>query len=191
MRVRLLVFSLFLTAAGTSPAAAQQPASLAGHWSAQPVVSVRSRPPGGGYQFTRNPVVIDLRVAEDGRVEGTVGGATLVDGALRRNRGWLGRMLHVKTDFIIRGRLEGPIFPGDTIREKRISAPFDLREGAMHGSLFHLVGIDLYPLVSDLDLRRTPAFVMLGTDRGTSTVQSEASLPSRALRGCPGSTAIR
>ena len=145
-----------LASAGVRTASAQPPSSLAGHWSAHPVVSVRSRPPGGGYLFTRNQVEIDLRVAEDGSVIGSVGGATIVDGALRRNRGWLGRLLHVKTDYIIRGRLEGPIFPGDTIRNKRISAPFNLRDGAMDGTLFHLVGIDLYPLAA-LELRRDNA----------------------------------
>jgi hypothetical protein len=137
------------------PVHAQSLDALIGTWTSRQVVSVRSRSATGKYEFRRDTVALQLVVAPDGTVRGTIGGAALMDGTLRRNRTWIGRALHVKTDYVIKGRLVGPVIPSDTIAEKKISAPFNLKNGATTGSLFHLVGWDLYPM-SGFELTRVP-----------------------------------
>jgi hypothetical protein len=156
MRLPLSILALLLTVVASAPASAQLPDELTGRWQARPDVSTRSRLPDGDYHFTHDTLPIRLDVTADGRVTGVVGGATLADCTLRRNRGRVGRMLRIKTDYVIRGRLVGPVFAGDTVRERRISAPFNLRDGALRGTLFHLVGLaglDLYPMAR-LELER-------------------------------------
>ncbi len=52
---------------------------------------------------------VDLDIHADGNVTGKVGDATLTKGRLQRNRGWVGRKLDLKTDYIIAGKLSRPV----------------------------------------------------------------------------------
>ena len=54
-------------------------------------------------------LAVNIVIFADDKVTGTVGDATLVNGRLLRNRGWLSAMMHWKTDYIIEATLEGPI----------------------------------------------------------------------------------
>ena len=56
---------------------------------------------------------VEIAIAADDRVTGKIGDAMIVNGRFRPNRGWLGRALHVKTDWMIDGRLEGPIIAAE------------------------------------------------------------------------------
>jgi hypothetical protein len=50
------------------------------------------------------------------------------------------------TDFRIAGRLEGPIFQGDTIQVKQISIPFTQIVDSLTGSIFQMEGNSLFPM---------------------------------------------
>ncbi len=78
----------------------------------------------------QNNLPLQLRIRENGTVTGSVGDATLKMGKLKRNRGWLGRKLKVKTDYIITGTLEGSIIAAEGIRRSRVKMPvnFDGKE---------------------------------------------------------------
>ena len=59
-------------------------------------------------------VAVRLQLQRDASVTGKIGDAVLPKGRLRRNRGWLGRKLNIKTDYIVHGRLTGTPFGGWT-----------------------------------------------------------------------------
>jgi hypothetical protein len=86
-----------------------------------------------------------VTILADGRVIGRIGGAELSECTVEANRGWLGRLLHVKTGYIIRGKLSGSVLPGSEGGVHSISAPFDLEGGQLAGSVFVLRGAFSYP----------------------------------------------
>jgi hypothetical protein len=93
-------------------------------------------------QETNLPVSIQIQ--SDGRVSGKVGDATLANGQLKRNRGWLGRKLQLKTDYIITGKLEGPIVAREKIHRSGVSIPLNFTGtnfvGGVHTSGTHVGG---------------------------------------------------
>ena len=104
---------------------------MVGHWE------------GGGKiivtwcQQTNLPVTLDIKT--DGTVTGKIGDATLTRGQLRRNRGWLGKKLNIKTDYIITGRLEGPIVSSEGITRSGVNMPLNYSAGKFVGGL-HTTG---------------------------------------------------
>ena len=78
------------------------------------------------------------RISADGQVTGHIGGAELSRCFVAVNRGWLGRRLHIKTDFVIRGQLIGAVAPGSESGTHTISAPFNLAGGQLGGTVFVL-----------------------------------------------------
>ena len=79
------------------------------------------------------PVVLDIQA--DGTVTGTVGDAQLSGGRLLRNRGWLGRKLHLATDYIVRGDLNGPGVAAESITRSGVSMPLHFTDGTFTGSV--------------------------------------------------------
>lgn len=79
---------------------------------------------------------VRLAIDPSGNVTGQVGDAELVAGRLRTNRGAIGRMLRIKTDYIVVGSLEGPIIAAEGIKRGRVSMPLTWTgtnfEGAVH-----------------------------------------------------------
>jgi hypothetical protein len=51
---------------------------------------------------------VEIVLTADDRVTGKIGDAVIANGRFRSNRGWLGRALRIKTDWLIDARLEGP-----------------------------------------------------------------------------------
>ena len=82
---------------------------------------------------------VTLDVKADGTVTGKVGDATLTEGRFRRNRGWLGRKLNIKTDYIITGRLEGPIVSAEGVTRSGVNIPINYSTGTFTGAL-HTTG---------------------------------------------------
>jgi hypothetical protein len=80
-------------------------------------------------------LVIDL----GGRVTGSVGDAALVEGRVKRNRGALLRALNWKTDYIVVGRLDGPVIAAERIERAAVSIPFNLLDGNIRGGI-HTTG---------------------------------------------------
>lgn len=101
--------------------------AMAGHWegSAQVIVI--------WCQQTNLPLAVDIR--EDGTVTGKIGDATLTNGRLKRNRGWLGRKMNLGTDYIIMGELRGAIVAREGIIRSRVNMPLNFRGGSFVGGL--------------------------------------------------------
>jgi len=79
---------------------------------------------------------VALQISTDGKVTGRLGGAELRDCVVESNRGWLGRKLNIKTDFVIRGHIVGAVATGSAGGTNTISAPFNLVAGQIKGTVF-------------------------------------------------------
>ncbi len=107
-------------------------------------------------------VAVALQIKDDGTVSGKVGDATLENGRIERNRGWIGRKLNLKTDYVITGRLSGPIVASEEITRSAVSMPFNFRNDAFVGGL-HTSGSKfggkekMILSATSLSLRRTGA----------------------------------
>jgi hypothetical protein len=70
-------------------------------------------------------LTVAIAISSDDRVTGTIGDATLRDAHLLSNRGWLGKALRIKTDYLIDGRLEGPMIRDEHLVRSEIMMPLD------------------------------------------------------------------
>lgn len=84
---------------------------------------------------TQRTLRVDLTIAVDGSVIGTVGDASIVAGEFRRNRGFLGRALKLGTDYIITGGLEGPIIASEGIARDSFTMPLNRSEETLVGGV--------------------------------------------------------
>jgi len=78
-------------------------------------------------------VAVDIN--RDGSVTGKIGDATLVGGCLQSNRGWLGRKLNLWSDYIIEGKLNGPIVATESITRDRVFIPLNFKDGIFAGGI--------------------------------------------------------
>ena len=76
-----------------------------------------------------------LTIQADGAVIGMIGNVTLTNGQLKRNRGWLGRKLNVKTDYIIVGALKGSIVAAEGITRSEVKIPLNFDGKSFTGGL--------------------------------------------------------
>jgi hypothetical protein len=145
-----IVLLLFLTQQqSTSATNWTPPQSIVGNWSGKHLVVVRTQT-NGKYNFIKSPGALDFNITihKDGNVTGTLGTAAFEGCEINKNRGWIGKMLNLKTDFVIKGKLVGAIFPEDPNKNKIISMPVDLENNTLKGSLFQIEGtIDMFPMV--------------------------------------------
>jgi hypothetical protein len=79
---------------------------------------------------------IQLNLRSDGSAEGRVGDAVLVGGIVRPNRGVLGRLFGVNTDFVVRAELSGEVLHAPPSRRKGVSIPFNMSGDSLRGSVF-------------------------------------------------------
>jgi hypothetical protein len=101
--------------------------AMVGHWEGNARIIV------DWCRQTNLPVVVDIRA--DGSVTGKIGDATLTNGSLKRNRGWLGRKLNVKTGYIITGSLSGPIVAAESITRSSVKVPLNFTGGNFVGGI--------------------------------------------------------
>ena len=91
---------------------------------------------------SRNPedwIPISMTIHADGSVDGSIGNVRLSGCRIEKNRGWLGKKLNLKTDYIIRGgTLEGGIVAGDQERSRKFTIPFNIVDGRLKGSFMVL-----------------------------------------------------
>jgi hypothetical protein len=115
--------------APATPASSSEnlPAAMTGDWNGTARIIVV------WCQQTNLPV--SLAIKGSGVVGGTVGDATLKDARLKKNRGWLGRKLNLKTDYVIVGRLAGPIIAREDISRSRVSMPLNFAGGRFVGGV--------------------------------------------------------
>ena len=101
--------------------------SMTGVWcgSAQIVVSWTGRRNFG----------VRLVIPPSGEITGQVGDARLVAGRLDLNRGVVGRMLDMKTDYILVGKLEGPIITSEKITRSEVKMPLNWTGSEFRGGV--------------------------------------------------------
>ena len=123
------------------------PQTLLGDWSGKQKVTVRYRI-DNKYSFVTAPdsVGMAITIKDNGIVSGNFGTATFDNCMVEKNRGWLGRLINIKSDFIITGRLNGGIFPGDTLAYKEISLPFNMTDNVIDGAIFQKQGMGAFPM---------------------------------------------
>lgn len=93
-----------------------------------------------------------IAVETNGVVKGSIGGAVFVGARISRNRGWLGRKLNLKTDYIVEGgTLKGKVTPKDPGTESKFTIPFDIVDGSFRGTIMLL---PKFPLTRELQLRK-------------------------------------
>jgi hypothetical protein len=127
VRFILVVFVSVLAARTSSSQTRAARDSMTGVWcgSAQIVVS---------WTKQRN-LGVRLVVPPTGEITGQVGDARLVGGTLETNRGSVGRMLNVKTDYIIVGKLEGPIIASEKITRSEVKMPLNWTGSEFQGGV--------------------------------------------------------
>lgn len=128
-RAMTLMFPLLLTAAtpGARRVDARVPAGVVGTWEGRAEVRSPSLPPEG--------LLVHLAIAQDRSVTGKVGDATIRDGRFRENRGAIGRMLRLGTEYVIEGTLQGPLVTKDLLARQRVRMPVDIVGGEIRGDL--------------------------------------------------------
>src|SRR6478672_4782832 len=101
--------AVFAFAILAAPAAlAQRPdAALVGEWNG--VAHITSD------WCLQRELDVRVRIRDDGTVQGQVGDATLRDGRLRSNRSAVARAMRLGTDWVIEGRLDGPVIRREAI----------------------------------------------------------------------------
>ena len=125
-----LAFWIILTASvvnGTCGDKDTVPQAMVGHWRGQARIIVA--------WCQQTNLAVDLQIAPNGQVTGKVGDATLQEGQLKRNRGSLGRKLKLKTDYIITGKLNGPIVAAENIKRQSVNIPLNFSNGAFTGGI--------------------------------------------------------
>lgn len=141
MKQQILTFSmfilLFLGCMAHAEKNEEKLINLSGKWQGICKISLGFFQDGPSLCGT-DSTMVDLTIHQDRIVTGTIGNARLVDCYLKGNRGWLSRKLNWRTEFIIKGHLEGPIVDCDTDSTIKITIPFNMVEGKMTGTLFRI-----------------------------------------------------
>ena len=114
-----------------APQTSAVPASFAGTWSGRAEIIV--------IWCSQRTLDVEVTIDSAGRATGRVGDAELVDGRLRRNRGAFGRWLKVKTDYLIEGKLVGPIVARDVIVRDGVKMPVNFVDSTFVGGV-HTTG---------------------------------------------------
>ena len=100
---------------------------MVGHWEGDARIIVN------WCQQTKLPLAVDIRA--DGSVTGQIGDATLTNGFIKRNRGWMGQKFNVKTDYIITGNLSGSIVAAESITRSGVKVPLNFTGGNLIGGV--------------------------------------------------------
>ena len=141
MLSRLICFLLLLCSVWFARAGEEQdyPHNLAGEWQGKGRVYKGHIQTAAGDSVKTDSVFLSITLHRDGAVTGHIGGAQFIDCRHKRNRGWLGRLLNIKTDYIIKGgHLKGPIVPADSVDIKEFTIPFNLTDGKIKGTCMWL-----------------------------------------------------
>lgn len=126
--VRLIVpLALLLTAWNLRADESIVTPTMTGHWEGNARIIV------SWCRQTNLPVSVDIHA--DGSVTGKVGDAKLTGGRFQPNRGWLGRMLSLYSDYIITGNLDGDIVSAEGITRASIKIPLDFNGGVFKGGV--------------------------------------------------------
>jgi hypothetical protein len=152
----ILTLSLLLPALASRANDGPAVSDLAGQWHGTSRFTGISYEEATQKKVAAQDVEIVLHISADGSVTGRAGGAELSECVVAVNRGWFARMLHVKDDFIIRGKIIGAVAAGSESGTNTINAPFNLPDGRIKGTLF-ITHPSTYPYpILSLQLGREP-----------------------------------
>jgi hypothetical protein len=76
-----------------------------------------------------------LTIDRSGNVTGQVGDAELTSGRVKANRGPVGRMLNMRTDYIIVGKLRGPIIAAESVSRSEVKIPVNWTGSEFRGAV--------------------------------------------------------
>lgn len=147
--------ALVFLASGPLAAQAARP-EMCGRWQGTADVTV---------DWTKaRTVSVSITITPDDRVTGMIGDATLVEAHLLSNRGWLGKTLRLKTDYMIDGRLEGPIIRDEHLVRTEVMMPLDWTGGGFVGAIAtngtKTGGAETMAFSAKIRLRRAPDMVV-------------------------------
>ncbi len=127
MRLTVVVMLMSVLAAQATSQTKATRDSMTGVWcgSAQIVVT---------WTAQRN-LGVRLLIPPSGEITGQVGDARLVAGRLELNRGAVGRMLNFKTDYLIVGKLDGPIIASEKITRGEVKMPLNWTGSEFQGGV--------------------------------------------------------
>jgi hypothetical protein len=133
------------------------PDALTGAWRGKAEVFADFKKGDSPSEHPEDWIAVRISIEADGTVQGRVGNARFSDCRIARNRGWLGRKLNIKTDYIIRGGLKGRIVPDDTRQHRTFTIPFNLADGKLTGGFMVTEQFKYpWPLFPRLHLEREP-----------------------------------
>jgi hypothetical protein len=124
-----MLFTLAATPAGASqpPTEGAFAPETVGQWKGNArIIVVWSR---------QTNLCVTLNICDRARVTGRIGDAELIHGRLKKNRGWIGKNLKVKTDYIIVGDLQGAVIAAEGITRSRVKIPLNLAGGTLRGGV--------------------------------------------------------
>ena len=76
-----------------------------------------------------------LTIDRSGNVTGQIGDAQVTSGRVRANRGPVGRMLNIRTDYIIVGKLRGAIIADEGVQRSEVKIPVNWTGSEFQGSV--------------------------------------------------------
>ena len=80
-------------------------------------------------------LAVRVGIRDDGSVSGTIGDAQLIDGRFANARGPVGRALRVGREFIIGGRLSGPLIRSEAVQRASVRLSLDWKGQTFEGEL--------------------------------------------------------
>ena len=115
------------------------PESIVGEWESRSEIMHASFKKGdGSTHFPEDSFTVKIIIDSNGNVTGSIGKAQFSDCKCSSNRGWFGRLLNIKTDYIIKGSLVGKIVPEDDQEHRDFTIPFNLVDNRLIGGFMHL-----------------------------------------------------
>jgi len=147
-----IVIVIALAFLASLPVSAQRPdAALVGEW-------IGVAPITSDWCLQRE-LDVRVRIRDDGTVQGQVGDATLRGGRLRSNRSAVARAMRLGTDWVIEGRLDGPVIRREAIVRDHVRLPLNWTGSTLEGELatsgsYEPMRDDMVLLASGLVLRR-------------------------------------
>jgi hypothetical protein len=119
------------TGAANPPAAPGYVGTLAGTWveKANPVVS----------WVEPTPIIVELAIAPDGHISGTVGDARIASGSIKPGRNKLTTALDWGSEYVAVCKLDGNVIERENIHRDSVNLIFDREGDALDGG-FHTSG---------------------------------------------------
>lgn len=80
-------------------------------------------------------LAVRVGIRDDGSVSGTIGDAQLIDGRFANARGPVGRAMRVGREFMIGGRLSGPLIRSEAVQRASVRLSLDWKGQTFEGEL--------------------------------------------------------